>query len=169
MIKYDILVYTWLHLWLDVNGCRCCVELYISVLSVVIVGRLNILWYGIVVACWYQLTTGKLHWWIIKTTTCWWEYIDCLVEDCSISIANALELLRSCTKPSICIINDKICSRFGYVWFCGYIISSWTDEFVIRLYVPIFIRVASEALNPSCDDFLCISEAILKCVANIHY
>ena len=29
-------------------------------------------------------------------------YIDDLVQDCSNSIANALELLQSCTKPSIC-------------------------------------------------------------------
>ena len=31
-----------------------------------------------------------------------WAYIDGLVQDCSISIANALELLQSCTKPSTC-------------------------------------------------------------------
>ena len=30
------------------------------------------------------------------------EYLDGLVQDCSNSIANALELLQSCTKPSIC-------------------------------------------------------------------
>ena len=29
------------------------------------------------------------------------DYIDGLVQDCSNSIANALELLQSCTKPSI--------------------------------------------------------------------
>ena len=29
------------------------------------------------------------------------EYVDGLVQDCSKSIANALELLRSCTKASI--------------------------------------------------------------------
>ena len=29
------------------------------------------------------------------------EYIDGLVQDCSNSIADALELLQSCTKPSI--------------------------------------------------------------------
>ena len=29
------------------------------------------------------------------------EYIDALVQDCSISIANALEILQSCTKSSI--------------------------------------------------------------------
>ena len=28
-------------------------------------------------------------------------YVDGLVQDCSISIANALEILQSCTKPSI--------------------------------------------------------------------
>ena len=28
-------------------------------------------------------------------------YIDGLAQDCSISIANALEMLQSCTKPSI--------------------------------------------------------------------
>ena len=28
-------------------------------------------------------------------------YIDGLVQDCSISIANALEILQSCPKPSI--------------------------------------------------------------------
>ena len=30
-----------------------------------------------------------------------WEHINGLVQDCSNSIANALELLQSCTKPSI--------------------------------------------------------------------
>ena len=30
-----------------------------------------------------------------------YDYIDGLVEDCNISIANALEILQSCTKPSI--------------------------------------------------------------------
>ena len=29
-------------------------------------------------------------------------YIDGLLQDCSNSIANAMELLQSCTKPSIC-------------------------------------------------------------------
>ena len=34
-----------------------------------------------------------------------WLYIDGSVQDCSNSIANALELLQSCTKPSICILH----------------------------------------------------------------
>ena len=38
----------------------------------------------------------------IKPSLCFDKYIDGLVQDCSISIANALEILQSCTKPSIC-------------------------------------------------------------------
>ena len=39
-------------------------------------------------------------------------YIDGLVQDCNNSIANALELLQSCTKPSIYAslgLNELIC------------------------------------------------------------
>ena len=39
-------------------------------------------------------------------------YIDRLVQDCSNSIANSLELLQSCIKPSICkSIGAWVCSR----------------------------------------------------------
>ena len=31
-----------------------------------------------------------------------WQYLDGLVQDCSISTANTLEILQSCTKPLIC-------------------------------------------------------------------
>ena len=31
------------------------------------------------------------------------KYIDGLVQDCSISVADALEIMQSCTKPSTCI------------------------------------------------------------------
>ena len=41
-----------------------------------------------VMANWSQYPTGS-------------DYIDGLVQDCGNSIANALELLQSCTKPSI--------------------------------------------------------------------
>ena len=38
-----------------------------------------------------------------QCNTCMYNaYIDGLVQDCSNSIANALELLQACTKPSIC-------------------------------------------------------------------
>ena len=32
--------------------------------------------------------------------------IDGLVQDCSISIANILEILQSCTKPSIYVLSE---------------------------------------------------------------
>ena len=46
------------------------------------------------------------------------HYIDALVQDFSISIANILEILQSCTKPSICpggenldsVVNPTSCS-----------------------------------------------------------
>ena len=38
----------------------------------------------------------NIDWW----TGSWMDQIDGLVQDCSNSIANALELLQSCTKPS---------------------------------------------------------------------
>ena len=44
------------------------------------------------------------------------DYFDGLGQDCSISIANTLEILQSCTKPSICtsfiiIIKSEIQQR----------------------------------------------------------
>ena len=41
----------------------------------------------------------------------WVEYFDGSVQDCCNSSANALELLRSCTKPSICQILESPSSR----------------------------------------------------------
>ena len=42
----------------------------------------------------------------IKSKSMTWDtiisYINGLVQDCSISIANALDILQSCPKPSIC-------------------------------------------------------------------
>ena len=49
------------------------------------------------------LLTGHFFWWYMKLVNN--EYIDGLVQDCSNSIANALELLQSCTKPSICFMS----------------------------------------------------------------
>ena len=38
--------------------------------------------------------------------TKWWSWlINGLVQDCSSSSANALELLQSCTKPLICFLS----------------------------------------------------------------
>ena len=43
-----------------------------------------------------------IHHWVIE-----WHDINGLVQDCSNSIANALELLQSCTKPSIQYIENN--------------------------------------------------------------
>ena len=53
-----------------------------------------------------------------------YDYSDGLVQDCSISIANALEILQSCTKPSILrveVINVIIgaYSSGSHGWPCG--------------------------------------------------
>ena len=40
---------------------------------------------------------SKINWYLTTTN----HHIDGLVQDCSNSIANALELLQSCTKPLI--------------------------------------------------------------------
>ena len=34
--------------------------------------------------------------------------LDSLVQNCSISITNALEILQSCTKPSNCLMHDAV-------------------------------------------------------------
>ena len=46
-------------------------------------------------------------------TRCWIHYIDGLAQDCSISIANALEILQSCTNPSIqtLLVQEAPCSK----------------------------------------------------------
>ena len=50
---------------------------------------------------------GIALYWQCASSVCtfgWWDsiqYIDGLVQDCSISIANAMEILQSCTKSSI--------------------------------------------------------------------
>ena len=47
-----------------------------------------------------------------------WVHIDCFVQDCSISIADALEILKFCTKPLI--FNFWSCqlfvSLFNHLW-----------------------------------------------------
>ena len=39
-----------------------------------------------------------------------WHSIDGLMQDCSNSIANTMELLQCCTKPSICHVRCDVCA-----------------------------------------------------------
>ena len=68
-----------------------------------------------------QLIQKSLCWWIrqagtysaIPTTEKNVWYIDGLVQDHSNSIANALELLQSCTKQSICDIQPQFWNHYA--------------------------------------------------------
>ena len=50
-------------------------------------------------------------------------YIYGLVQDCRNSNALAMVLLQPCTKPSICAMPNKICTRFNCFFVYGYIIT----------------------------------------------
>ena len=39
------------------------------------------------------------------------DHVNVLVQDCSNSIANALESLQSCTKPLMCFSVEYLCER----------------------------------------------------------
>ena len=63
---------------------------------------------------------------IVAHVTIWvsWKYLDGLVQDCSNSIANALELLQSCTKPSIytyCGLCDQTPATVGHMHVLGHL------------------------------------------------
>ena len=53
------------------------------------------------------------------------NHLDDLIQDCSISIANALGILQSCTKLSICVMDP-------WSWFHNS--SSWVDSICFRIY-----------------------------------
>ena len=68
-------------------------------------------------------------------------YLDGLVQDCSISIANALEILQACTKPSKCS-----CLQIFYGYYYMF------DPSVVRSSMPKCMKVpnkgASHAITP---------------------
>ena len=114
----------------------------------------------------YNINTFNTIWY----NTTW--HISGLGQDYSNSIANALELLQSCTKPSIqCFsgygitysISQEICTRFFFaVLCCGYTLTDF----------PISIRLTSLALWQS-NDCPSVSKATLmnmdKYFMWIHY
>ena len=62
--------------------------------------------------------------------------IDGLVQECSNSIAKALELLQSCTKPLICIqllaeVPDE--NVYKSMWFNNSILCHWSQSTMIQL------------------------------------
>ena len=86
------------------------------------------------------------------------EYIDGLVQGCCNSIADTLELLQSCTKPSICLQILPWCTMvyLGHVAFLSYwlmqgalcVVTSWPDWFMMT---PHFLsRVRSSNNGTHC-------------------
>ena len=71
-------------------SCRTIMELFLFIKAVIEIRYLYIRYYILLVMRRSNRNVNILS-----------QYIDGLVQDCSNSIANALELLQSCTKPSI--------------------------------------------------------------------
>ena len=67
-------------------------------------------------------------------TDLFWGYVNSLVQECSNSIANALELLQSCTKPSVYKI-----------------VNCWDDSCesktkILKIYIMSLSTIAKKAL-----------------------
>ena len=92
---------------------------------------------------WGQIPFRSFMHWQIPSTV----YVDGLVQDCSISSANALEILQSCTEPSV---SHTICTWFCCAVFCFV----YTVFIVLRgafwfIYLNMFFRVVLLALGQS--------------------
>ena len=61
-----------------------------------------------------------------------WQYIDGIVQDCSISSANVLEILQSCTKPLISTGTCNMVGRPGYspADISLFIMGAWSLRFI---------------------------------------
>ena len=63
-------------------------------------------------------------------------YIDGLAQDCSISIANALEILQSCSTPPICTNQQKKTVRHQLLFpqaTESYMLSNWSGCFKVMV------------------------------------
>ena len=63
-----------------------------------------------------SLTHGKCLMTLPTLSMDYMEDIDGSVQDCSISIANALEILQSCTKPSMVIRDVSVADLCNHSW-----------------------------------------------------
>ena len=55
------------------------------------------------------------------------NYIDGIVQDCSISIANSLEILQSCTKPTIYDLEENFAQIHfpGWQFYLPWVVGQW--------------------------------------------
>ena len=51
----------------------------------------------------------------------WWDYVDGLVHDCSISSALPMEILQFCTKPSMYILQTLV----------YHVVAVWVDKSIV--------------------------------------
>ena len=78
---------------------------------------------------WFQLEISPSH----------RVYFDGSVQNCSNSIANALELLQSCTKPSICTgdrssqVQIMAWQRIGVTWLPEPMLSTFSNQTIMNL------------------------------------
>ena len=85
------------------------------------------------------------------TCLCLWSSFNGLAQDCSITIANALEILQSCTKPSIWTKNEKDPSRIADAteWTQASLANGqtdgWTGWFLYTLF-PI-LKISLQGYN----------------------
>ena len=101
-------------------------------------------------------------------------YIDGLVQDCSNSIANALELLQSCTKPLILFSYSMSLSfdRSGSFWTLKWIKNQCVGIYLVNQH-PVFCYLFDESLSSvslcswwtSAQYFAVINQSALKCFA----
>ena len=74
-------------------------------------------------------------------------YFDGFVQDCSISIVNALEILQSCTKPSICFAPNSVIGVYHQfklvvwilVWVCYMNVCGMVSSFQLWIRGLLFI------------------------------
>ena len=65
-------------------------------------------------------------------------HIDGLVQDCIISSANTLEILQSCTKPSICHL--QLAAMFVQVSRCQIFWSEQLSGIVCMEFIPVMLK-----------------------------
>ena len=66
-----------------------------------------------------------------------YRHVDGLMQDCSISIANALEILQSCTKPSIVVLSSLINQ---YLQFSKQVSRAWMSNYTLQYACAIAMR-----------------------------
>ena len=118
------------------------------------------------------MSAGTLTHYTTKSSPAIVLNIDSLVQDCSNSIANALELLQSCTKPSICriLVFHRCPVQMGRNMLIGF--KEWlcmSQHFVSILSIDLTVTIWQWQLNVTLyKDFMYsvpIMQIVWQCVS----